>query len=119
MPENTKQSRTNKTPKPKTAPGKKPASRPSKDLARDTVLRMRQACEILYPIANGLGILRAPAASLEPVHRDTLEMIRTFCNHMEMHLDRRPPGAASSTTSASWSPWSAPWKEKPCPPTPK
>ena len=48
---------------------------------------MRQACEILYPIANGLGILRAPAVSLEPVHRDTLEMIRTFCTHMEMHLD--------------------------------
>jgi hypothetical protein len=62
---------------------------------------MRQACEILYPIANGLGILQAPAASLEPIHRNTLKMIRTFCIHMEMHLDPEAPQGSILTTSAS------------------
>lgn len=91
MPNPRQPKKTNKARKPKRTARKKPLSRSAKDLAHDTVLRMRQACEILYPIANGLGILRAPAASLEPVHRDTLEMIRTFCNQMEMHLDPEAP----------------------------
>ena len=71
-------------------PGKKPKDRSSSQITHDTVLRMRQACEILYPIANGLGMLRAPAASLEPDHLKTLDVIRHFCDHMDMHLE---PGA--------------------------
>jgi hypothetical protein len=52
---------------------------------------MRQACEILYPIANGLGMLRAPAASLQPAHLKTLEVVRHFCHHMDMHLEPDAP----------------------------
>ena len=72
-------------------PGKKPKARSSSQVTHDTVLRMRQACEILYPIANGLGMLRAPAASLEPDHLITLDVIRHFCDHMDMHLEPGTP----------------------------
>lgn len=75
----------------KSSPGKKTTARLPKQIARDTVLRMRQACEILYPIANGLGMLRAPAASLQPAHLKTLEVVRHFCHHMDMHLEPDAP----------------------------
>jgi len=75
----------------KFSPGKKTTARLPKQFTRDTVLRMRQACEILYPIANGLGMLRAPAASLQPAHLKTLEVVRHFCHHMDMHLEPDAP----------------------------
>ncbi|MFM8930262.1 MAG: hypothetical protein ACKOS8_00105 [Gemmataceae bacterium] len=108
-------------------PGKKPKAKSSRQVTHDTVLRMRQACEILYPIANGLGMLRAPAASLEPAHLKTLDVIRHFCAHMDMHLEPGAPqgsiidhlsllvaliggmeGGAIPPPSPKWFPWPGP-----------